>query len=239
VKKLYRLLTSCMVVMMLTGCLYPQSELAKNQVPNEAQLEMVQSAVEQYKENNNGIVPIKTKENDVSLYEKYVVDFTKLREEQYLAEIPGTAYENGGVYQYVLIDPEDAVAVKLIDLRLTDKLREVNLKLNEYRVKNTYPPFGEQIEKGVFRLNYEKLGYKSEPYVVSPYSSENLPFVINADGELFIDYRLDLAKMLEEYEHEFKEGDDIRPILTDNAPFVPSYSLPYTLEGNEPKFLIK
>src|SRR5699024_4019576 len=122
VKKMYRLLTACMVVMMLTGSLYAQSELAKNQVPNEAQLEMVQSAVEQYKEDNNGIVPIKTKENDVSLYEKYVVDCIKLREDKYLAEIVGTAYENGGVYQYVLNDPEDAVALKLIDLRLTDKL---------------------------------------------------------------------------------------------------------------------
>src|SRR5690625_3674593 len=93
-------MTACIVV--LSGCLFPDNELSKNKVPNEAQLEMVQTAVTQYKEETNGLVPIKTKEDKVDQYEKYLIDFSTLKEEQLLAETPGTAYENGGVYQYVI-----------------------------------------------------------------------------------------------------------------------------------------
>src|SRR5690625_2972875 len=109
------LLGTIMLVFILSGCLYPQSELAKNQVPNEAQLEMVQNAVDNYREMTDGLVPIKTKPSDVDIYEKYVIDFTTLQESNLISEIPGTAYENGGVYQYVLVTPDDDPRVKLID----------------------------------------------------------------------------------------------------------------------------
>lgn len=227
------------LVIALTGCLYPQNELAKNKMPNEAQLEMVQTAVLAYREETNGLVPIKTKPSDVSIYEKYLVDFSVLKEHQLISEIPGTAYENGGIYQYTIITPEEDPRVKLIDLRLTEKLREVNVKLNNYRVKNLYPPYGEQIEADIYKLNYEKLGYQSEPYVISPYTQSNLPFVIDTDGELYIDYRIDLQQALDEFDHDYKEGEDIRPILEDNYPFVPAYSLPYTIRNSEPVFTVE
>src|SRR5699024_6607384 len=147
-----------LLVGLLSGCLYPKNELAKNQVPNEAQLDMVQTAVLQYVEETNGLVPIKTKSNDVDIYEKYLVDFSLLKEHQLLSEIPGTAYENGGVYQYTLVTPEEDPRVKLIDLRMTEEIRSVNVKLDIYRSKNIYPPFGEQIAPNIYKLNYEKLG---------------------------------------------------------------------------------
>lgn len=228
-----------LVSSLLSACLYPQSELAKNQVPNDAQLEMVQTAVDQYRENTGGLLPIKTKDSDVAIYEKYLIDFSVLKEEQLIADIPGTAYENGGVYQYTIIDPEEDPQVKVIDLQVTEKLREVNLRLNEYRVENTYPPFGAQIEKGVFQLNHEKLGYKAAPYVVSPFTNENLPLVLDQQGELYVDYRIDLKQALDEYDHSFTKGDDIRAILEANYPIVPAYSLAYTIENDEPVFLVK
>ena len=200
---------------------------------------MVQTAVLQYVEETNGLVPIKTKSNDVDIYEKYLVDFSLLKEHQLLSEIPGTAYENGGVYQYTLVTPEEDPRVKLIDLRMTEEIRSVNVKLDIYRSKNIYPPFGEQIAPNIYKLNYEKLGYKSEPYVVSPYSNQNLPLVIDTDGKIYIDYRIDLKQALEEFDHTYETGDDIRPILEDHYPFVPAYSLPYTIENNEPVFLNK
>ena len=211
-----------MSTVLLSGCLYPKEELAKNQIPNESQLEMVQNAVDQYVEMTNGLVPIKTKPSDVDIYEKYLIDFTTLKENNLIAEIPGSAYENGGAYQYIIMNPEEDPQVKLIDLRITDKLREIYVKLDIYRSKNLYPPFGEQIEQGIYKLNYEKLGYKSEPYVVSPYTKNNLPFLMNTDGELFVDYRIDLQHALDEFDHSFKEGDDIRAILEENYPFCSS-----------------
>src|SRR5690625_872571 len=159
-KNIQKILIVPMVLILLTGCLYPKSELAKNQIPNEQQLEMVQQAVIQYKEETGGLVPIKTKDSDSALYEKYLIDFTELKEAQLISETPGTAYENGGVYQYVILTPDDDPQVKLIDLRTTEKLREINVKLDIYRSKNMYPPFGPQIEKGVYQINYEKLGFK-------------------------------------------------------------------------------
>lgn len=238
-KKAYIIFIGILLVSLLSGCLYPKNELAKNQVPNEAQLDMVQTAVLQYVEETNGLVPIKTKSNDVDIYEKYLVDFSLLKEHQLLSEIPGTAYENGGVYQYTLVTPEEDPRVKLIDLRMTEEIRSVNVKLDIYRSKNIYPPFGEQIAPNIYKLNYEKLGYKSEPYVVSPYSNQNLPLVIDTDGKIYIDYRIDLKQALEEFDHTYETGDDIRPILEDHYPFVPAYSLPYTIENNEPVFLNK
>lgn len=229
---------SIFILIILTGCLYPKSELAKNQIANEQQLEMIQKAVEQYKEDTGGLVPIKTKENNTAEYEKYLIDFTELKDAQLISEIPGTAYENGGIYQYVILTPDEDPQVKLIDLRMTEKLREINVKLDIYRSKNTYPPFGNQIEKGIYQINYKKLGFKSEPVVVSPFTKSNLPFVMDETGEVYIDYRIDLQEALEQQPYHFKENEDIRFILTDNYPFVPAYSLPYTIKNDEPTFLL-
>lgn len=72
--------------------------------------------------------------------------------------MPGNAYENGGIYQYAIINPETNPEVKLIDLRITDALRSINLKINLYRDKHLYPPFGEVVENGIFTIDHEKLG---------------------------------------------------------------------------------
>lgn len=221
----------------LTGCLYPKDELAKNKIPNEDQLEMVQTAVLQYQEDTDGLLPIKTKENDVDIYEKYLIDFNQLKERQLLTEIPGTAYENGGVYQYGIVTPDENPRVKLIDLRITEALRSVNVKLNTYRNKHTYPPYGEEVAPGLYTVNYDKLGMKNAPEIISPYSQSSLQLVMNTDGDLFVDYRIDLQQALDEFNHDFNEGDDIRSILVDHYPFMPAYSLPYTIENEEVAFL--
>ncbi|HLQ95238.1 MAG TPA: hypothetical protein VK108_02545 [Pseudogracilibacillus sp.] len=234
-RKFYPLMVvSIAISMILSGCLYPQNELKENEVSNDAQLEMVQTAVNQYQEETDGLVPIKTKEDDTDQYQKYLIDFSLLQEEQLLEEIPGSAYENGGSYQYTILDPEEEAEVKLIDLRATQKLRELNRKLDMYRNKHQYPPFGETIEDGVYKLNYKKLGYEEEPYVASPYSDAHLPFIITEAGEVYIDYSIDLKQALDEFDGEAEEGEDIRSILEENYPIVPAYSLPYTVKNDEP-----
>lgn len=224
-------------VFFLSGCMFPQSELEKNKVPNEEQLAMVEQAVlSYYHDQTDGLLPIKTNSSDVPIYERYIIDFTSLKESQLISEIPGTAYENGGVYQYVIITPEEDLRVKLIDLRVTEKLREINVKLDIYRQKNLYPPYGEQITDDIYQLNYEKLGMDEEPVVVSPFTQQNLPILITTEGELIVDYRPDLQQALEKYGGDVKEGEDIRYLLEDNYPFVPAYSVPYTVEDGKPIF---
>ena len=225
------------MLLILSGCMYPKEELAKNKVPNEVQMEMVQNAVTKYKEETNGLVPIKTKDSDTPIFEKYLIDFSQLKERNLLTEIPANAYENGGVYQYTLVDPENNPTVKLLDLRTIEAIRNVNVHLNIYRNKHIYPPFDKEVVPGVYTINYKKLGLDEPANVTSPFSGESLPIIIDTDGKLYIDYRKDLYDALQTYDHDFKEGDDIRYILVENTPFVPAYSLPYTIKNNEPVFL--
>ncbi len=227
----------CMIF--LSGCLYPESEKAENQTPYEDQLDLVQTAVDKYREETNGLVPIRTKENDTPIFEKYLIDFSLLKERNFISEIPGNAFENGGMYQYVLITPEEDPRVRLIDLRLTEAIRSVNIRVDAYRDEHIFPPFGEVIQDGIYTVDHEKIGLESPPTVNSPYSNEHLPIIMDAEGKLYIDYRIDLNQVLQEYSHDYAEGDDIRYILAENTPFVPAYSLAYTMENNEPVFLNK
>lgn len=197
---------------------------------------MVERAVLQYREQTNGLVPIKTKPSDVQKYEKYLIDFTLLKEKQLISEIPSSAYENGGYYQYIIINPEDDLHVKLIDLRVTEKIREINIKLDMYRQENIYPPYGEQIADGIFTLNHKKLGLKEAPFVISPFSKQHLPLLITTEGDIIVDYRIDLQLALDEFNPEVKEGEDILYILENHYPFVPAYSVSYTIENKEPVF---
>ncbi|SFE45518.1 hypothetical protein SAMN05216238_1175 [Lentibacillus persicus] len=231
-----RLLCVLLMLFLLSGCLYPEDELSKNQEPNENQVEEIQSAIDQYQEKTQGLLPIKTKSSDTPIFRKYLIDFQLLKEENILSETPGTAYQNGGIYQYVIINPEENPQVKLIDLRISDAIREVSVQLNIYRNENLYPPFGEEIANGVYEIDYKELGLESKPSVVSPYSKENLPIVMDTDGKLYVDYRIDLTRALKDYNHGMEKGDDIRYILAENTPFVPAYSLPYTLQDGEPVF---
>lgn len=233
----YKLFVFILLVSWLSGCLYPEGELSKNQTPNQDQLDQVQVAVEQFKDETGGLMPIRTKPNDTPVFQKYLVDFNQLKERNILTEIPGNAYENGGVYQYTIITPEDNPRVKLIDLRNTEVIRKINVKLETYRSKNIYPPFARKVEQGLYKIDYKKLGFEEEPHAVSPYSQENLPIIMDTNGKLYIDYRIDLQKALNEFSHEYEKGDDIRYIIPDNTPFVPVYSLPYTVIDGEPAFL--
>ncbi|UFT97632.1 hypothetical protein KO561_10380 [Radiobacillus kanasensis] len=222
--------------MLLSGCLYPNNRLAKNQVPNDVQVDMVQEAVDQYVEQTQGLVPINTKPEDTPIFQKYILDFAKLKEYSLISSVPGTAFENGGNYQYTLITPEENPTVKVIDLRIAETIRELNFKINAFRSEHIYPPFGEPVTNFMYEIDYKKLGLEQAPFIVSPYSGNNIPILISAEGELAVDYRSDLYQVLEEQDHHYQEGDDIRYLLTDYYPFVPAYSIPYTLQDGEPVF---
>lgn len=224
------------IVFLLTGCLYPQSERNKNQVPYKEQIQAVQSAVEQYQADQEGRLPIKTKDQDTPIYQKYLLDFTKIVP-QYLAENPSNSFEEGGIFQYVLVDVETDPQVKIFDLRMAEKIREIKLLMKAYG----QPPFKEKYADNVFTLNFEKLGLNEEPTVISPFTKQALSFVVTGDGEVYVDYLSDLYQVLQDQAHSYKYGDDIREILVTDSMFVPAYSLPYTIdeETNEPIFFVK
>jgi hypothetical protein len=224
---------------LLTGCLYPEEKLQKNTIPYEDQIVAVQNSVDQFQEESGGLLPIKTRDMTTPIYQKYPIDFSKLSP-KYMAEPPGTAFESGGIYLYVLVNVEENPTVKLIDLRIAEAIHELTVRLDVYRQSNGYPPFKELITNDIYTLDYEKLGYEEDPLVESPFSGEHLPLVIDKNAKVYVDYRIDLYKALQDKDHSYKPGDDIRDLLVKDTHFVPAYSLPYTIdEKGEPVFVVE
>lgn len=229
-----------LVMVFLTGCLYPKQRIAENQAPYKEQIQSVQSAVDQFQKDQDGILPIKTKPAETPYYQKYLIDFQKIVP-KYIAEPPGNSYESGGIFQYMIIDEETNPTVKIFDIRIAQELQDLNLRLTAYRENNGYPPFKERLSDDVFTLDYGKMGLKDEPKIKSPYSGKPLSIVINTKAELFVDYTPDLYEALQKKAEQFKPGQDIRSVLTDDSDFVPAYSLPYTIDQKtkKPIFLTK
>ncbi|HWO75858.1 MAG TPA: hypothetical protein VNM69_08130 [Bacillus sp. (in: firmicutes)] len=234
IKIIGKLTAIIMAAFFLSGCLYPDSERSQNQIPYIEQLESVQKAVDQFRTDQGGLLPIKTKEGDTPIYQKYLIDFGKLVP-KYLPEAPGNSFENGGVYQYVLVNVEEDPEVKVFDLRIAEQINEITLRIRA----NGYPPYKEALANNVYSLDFKQIGYTEPPTVKSPFTGLELPFVINGQGQLFVDYRTDLYQALKNQSSHVKPGEDIRSILLEDSVFVPAYSLPYTIEANsdEPIFM--
>lgn len=232
-KKIQVFVVLMITTLLLSGCLYPKEQLVENQVPDEDQLASVQRAVDDFRKDTGGLVPIKTREQDTDIFIKYLIDFEKIVP-KYLSKVPANAYEKGGIFQYIIWDPEKTAEVKLVDLRGSEKIRDINLR----KIGTKYVATSKQIAQNVFSINYEKMGFKEPLTVTSPYSGSQLPIVMTGDGGLYIDYSIDLYQVLKEEKPTVKPGEDIRHILYDNSPIVPAYSLPYTVnDKNEPVFM--
>ncbi|WP_078553263.1 hypothetical protein [Bacillus alkalicellulosilyticus] len=225
-------------VLLLTGCLYPNEQRLENQVPYPDQIQSVQQAVNQFQA-DTGVLPIKEREMDTPIYQKYPIDFGKLVP-RYLQNPPGNSFENGGIFQYVLVDVEEAPTVKLIDLTVMNQIRDVQSTLNRYMRFNDLAPIDEMVDTGLFILDFTALGYNEPPRVQTPYFGNYLPLLIDNQGQVLIDYSMDLNMALQQFEHNYAYGDDIRTILVENSFFVPVFSIPYTVddETGEPAYFM-
>ncbi|QIH75987.1 hypothetical protein GTN31_06405 [Macrococcoides canis] len=217
--------------LLLGGCMYPKEKLAHNQVAPQDQLNMVQSAVESYQKDTGGLLPLKDRDQTYEIYLKHPVDFGKLKP-KYLSQLPGSSFEMGGYYQYVMMNVDKNPKVMLVDLRTSDTLKNLRIRLE---TKSNELALGKKIGPNLYKINYKKYGLKQYPTVKSPYSGEALPIYINGGNEFKIDYSLDLGRALKT--HKVKQGEDIRYILYQDNPILPAYSVPYTVDDkNEPVF---
>ncbi|TDM04277.1 hypothetical protein [Macrococcus carouselicus] len=230
---LRRLLLMIIPTVFLSGCFYPTAERAENRIAPLDQLNMVQTAVDQYQKDNGGLLPLKDRDQTYDQYVKHPVDFEKLQP-RYLSELPGSSFEKGGIYQYVLMDVEHDPTVKLVDLRTAEVLKDLRIRLN---IQDRTLPLGEKVGPNVYRIAYKKYGLDEYPTVTSPYSGETLPVYINGGNEFIVDYTQDLGRVIKEKNLKPEAGEDIRPILYEDSPVLPAYSVPYTVnEKNEPVF---
>lgn len=213
-------------VLSACGALYNNEEDKRvQQTPDLDSLSAVQRAVDAYQQ-DTGVLPIKNSEVDTDIFVKYQIDFFKLTNGGYIAKSPDNSFEQGGIFQYVIWDAEEDPTVKLIDLRMTERLREVNLRF----MSTEYPQFKERIADYVYTINYDNIGYDTDIAVESPYSSNLLPLIISTEGVVYVDYSIELQQFIKENGLTPTPGEDIRYLVADESPILPAYSLPYTVD---------
>ena len=120
-KELSVLLLFTWIIILLSGCMYPEEEKVQNNTPYEDQVQSVQTAVNQFQKDNGGILPIKNSDETTPVFQKYMIDFKRIIPE-YLAEPPSNAFESGGVFQYVIVLKDKVPIVKIFDLRVAETL---------------------------------------------------------------------------------------------------------------------
>lgn len=213
----------------LVGCGSPTNFDQSSLRPDVDMLAGVQRAVDEFQK-DTGVLPIKTRDQDTDIFIKYLIDFDKLVP-KYIGSPPANAYEKGGIFQYMIWDPEENPTVKLVDLRAPELLREVNIRFSATK----YPQFKDKVVEHVYTVNFKNIGYKGDKTVPSPYSNNELPILVTSEGDLYVDYSIDLYRYMQDNQITATPGEDIRELLVDAYSIVPAYSLPYTVdEKNEP-----
>nr|MBO2480102.1 hypothetical protein [Bacillota bacterium] len=216
----------------LSGCLYPREMRVENQMPVAERVEWVQEAVEAYHE-DTGVFPIQTKDAQTPLYEKYPLDFQKLVP-KYLPYIPGDAFEAGGKYQYVLVDPETEPKVRLLDIETAQIVADIQQAANLYWLKHHRLPATEvRYFPQFFNVDFKLLGMK-EILIQSPFTGQHLPLIMDQVGYVGVDYALDIALFLQRASPEAWQERDLRELLVEQSLFVPVKSFPYRLVDDEP-----
>lgn len=235
-RKTLRLVGSLTLLsVIMTGCLYPDERRAENQVPSTFFLEATQKAVEQFQQETS-VLPIVTKPLETPIFEKYEIDFRKMIP-KYMPDVPGNSFEKGGVYKYVLVDVETKPAVKLINLAAVSTVADVQSAVDRYRGYFQKLPVKADLGNGYFSIDVDEIGVKvwQVPSTVGNYL---LPLVMNADGQVGIDYAADIATMLRNNSKAtVPKNTDPRYVLARESMFVPAKSFPYEMVDGEPKLL--
>lgn len=220
--------------MVLAGCLYPQDQTPGNGAPVHGSVMAIQDAVTRYKE-TTGVLPIMNADESVPLYEKYKIDFGKMKRTGYIESIPRHAFENGGSYVFLLINEEDDPQVKLLDATVHQAIADVQKKVTDYmESRGGEIPMGPEAYPGFHYLDFGKLGM-DPPEIRSMFSLRPLELMADDKGTVYADYGIDIAEVLEKGHSPAREGEDLRRLLAEASDFVPVKSPVYRLVDGSPQ----
>jgi len=215
---------------MLTGCFYPKDQLKENQTNPEEFITVVQGAVDKFREMKGGLLPIQNSTMETPIYEKYKVDFKKLKEYRLLTTVPANAFENGGSYIYVIVNPEKDPKIKLIDVAAYQAVNQTQQIVSKYIVNtNGKLPQGQELSKGIAVLDWEGIK-EAKPTAQSTYNRMNeISYLLQDTGVVTIDYSFDLMKLIDSksLQNKLTAAEDLRELLIANTPFMPIHSVPY------------
>jgi len=222
-------------VILLAGCMYPNELRRENRATVKEAVMIVQHAIDEFK-NRTGLLPIRNSDMHTPIYEKYVIDMKKLKDGGYIGEIPGLAYENGGPFKFVLVNPEQMPEVKLLDLRVFQQTVDLQQAVDAFKkANNGRLPKGDPVWPGYYRIDFDKLGKKDEQ-AASVFSPMYLSFLLHESGNVFVDYAPEIMKLMNETGMTGADPNtDLRTLLVQNTPFVPVKSVPYYWRNNQPE----
>jgi hypothetical protein len=235
-RKLTLVLTIIVLSASLAGCMYPQDMRKENQAATGEFVVVVQNAIDQFHA-KTGVLPIKNSVETTPLYEKYPIDFKKLKERGLLSTVPANAFENGGTAIYVLVDVETKPTVKMMDLTSYQDTVEAQKLVDEYRSKNSGQlPKGEAVAPSFYRIDFAKMN-KKPMQVQSMYTRQvSLPFVMHESGQVTIDYAEELMRLIDKKSlgGSLDAKQDLRELLVKESFYVPSRSYPYRWINGQP-----
>jgi hypothetical protein len=227
-----------LIMMTLAGCLYPEDQTPGGQASAREAVLTVQDAIDRYQQ-QTGLLPIQNANESVPIYEKYKVDFGKLKRMGFIAQIPSAAFENGGSFQFLIIDEETKPQVKLLDLGTFQAVNDIQKKVNEYRASHgNRNPSGDEQYPGFPVVDFKKLGMKA-PDIVSVYSRQTLNVLVDEQGQAYVDYGIDIATAVNKTESKPQADEDLRRVLIDASYYVPVRSPEYHWIDGEPRAVSK
>lgn len=217
----------------MTGCMYPQSDTSSGAVVSKEAIRNVQAAIEQYL-TTTGVLPIHNSDSKVGRYEKYRVDFGKLKDGGYLENIPNSAFEAGGNFYYLILNEEESPIVKAQSILLTQKVNDLQQKVSDYISAYGEVPLGTEAFPNVYYIDFEKLEIK-KPTINSVYTGNISELLVSNDGTVYIDYAPELMQLLQKDSSlVISENLDLRELLVANSDYVPVKSTSYKLVNGEP-----
>lgn len=223
------------VILLLSGCFFPSDRRAENQVAPHEYITVVQNGIDLYRQ-KKGILPIKNSSMETPIYEKYQIDFKRMRNEGVLSLIPPNAFEKGGTNLYVLVDVETSPQVKLLDLPSYQQLGEIQKSVYQFSAQNNGKlPLGEQVDGRFYHLDFKLMSMR-EPEIRSPYTpGQHLPVIIHESGIVALDYAAEIMRAMQnEIGKTIDAEQDLREILVAKSYFVPIQSFPYYWSEDRP-----
>ena len=222
------------MLLSLSGCMYPKDQLKQNQVAPKEAVRNVQAAIDQYKA-ETGMLPIKNSTAETPTYEKFYVDFAKLGRTGYLTDIPSSAFENGGSYSFLIIDEETKPRVKLLDILAFQRINDIQSWVTAYIQTTSELPKGEQVYPGFYLIDYKSMN-KTAPTIRSVFSGQTIQALVDDNGVVYSDYGIDIMQFVQKSgKTDFDAAFDLRTLLVDSTDFVPVKSPAYRFVNNEPQ----
>lgn len=234
VRKGLTLTASVILMLSLTGCLYPKDQLKQNQAAPKEAVRNVQAAIEQY-QNDTGLLPIHNSNTEVPIYEKYKIDFSKLQVKGYISTIPTAAFENGGNYYFIVIDEETEPLVKLLDIVTFQRVNDIQNWVRSHMQSGGELPKDEEMYPGFYQIDFKSMN-RTAPDIRSVFSGQTIAPIIDDEGVVYTDYGIDLMQLILKSEGIAEDDQlDLRRLLVDSSDYVPVKSPIYRLVNGEPQ----